>query len=185
MKKLIDDAQYANSMALLNELTAKKEEIERQRDEINIRRRGSTSAPVPTDPIDFAMSLEPGVEAVPKVEWDERYQTLTNQAHALHQAIAVQSLKHQQIARNAGYRIFAHKGTKYVSLAVELLATVDKLIELNKRLVAEHLALHEMGSTDHNEVTFPAMGLHEQLPSWRNDLEDQIHILQHTKRAYS
>lgn len=183
MKSINDDVEYSESLSLINELSAKKDEVVKQINEIQLYRTSSSNEP-PSDDVSYALQIEPGIEGSPRVNLDERYQTLVNQEQTLQKAISTQYVKHEQIRRTAGYRVFASKSDKYIKLSSQLLETVDLLIALNEQLVAEQRVLHNLGATDLPEVRFPAFGMSEQLPRWRDDLEEQVHGLKHTNRVH-
>ena len=184
MKSILDDQKYAQSQELFNDLSAKKTKIDREIDELWSILNGDQSSKQTTDPIEAALALDPGVDATPKTD-AERYRTLVKQSAQLKKALDIQYTANLGIARDAGYRVFAANSANYLKHSAELLAAVDRLIELNAVLEKDQAILREKGCHDIIEIHFPSFGLTAQMPFWRDSLDEQIRGLNYTQRVHS
>ncbi|SDR06516.1 hypothetical protein [Pseudoxanthomonas sp. CF125] len=182
MKTLSDDPEYRVAVDTMNELNAKKLEVDRQILEIEA---GFGKVPEENpDKVAEALGLKPGcVDAVPND--GARLQTLRQQSQQLSAAINLQWDKAWTARRYAGYRLFAQNAGNHQKLTARLVAMADSLIELNKELQTETKRLYALGCDDAPAIQFPSFGLTERLPYWRDELEDQRRNVDKLVKAYA
>ena len=185
MKSIRDDKQYLEAERVMNELAGKRDAIEKELNEVNVAAFATNREPESSDPVEEALQLEPGVKDTERQDLLERVPILRAQSDQLRKAMGVHQLKLELARREAGYRVLAQNMGSYVGHARELLDLVDALIETNKALRADFMTLWQQGAQDGPEVQFPSFGLAEQLPYWREDLHEQIQLLNHIARVHS
>jgi len=185
MKSIADDPRCAASRDRLNELAAKSAVVHKQLNAMFSVLGSDQPMGEPSDPVAAVLSLEPGVGSAPPPTTIEKYQVLVRQAALLRKAITHQHYLHEQATRAAARRVFAANSDSYIEHSDQLLEAVDKIIELNEVLQKDQAELAAMGCNELVAVRFPEFGLNEQLPYWRDNLDEQIRALKLTKRAHS
>jgi hypothetical protein len=184
VKSIRDDKQYLEAERILNELSGKRDAIEKELHAINVASHAKRYEADLRDPVEQAMQLEPGIRDIEGQHLNDRVPTLRDQSAQLRKAIGLHVLKTEIIRREAGNRVLANNVDSYLGNATRLLELVDELITVNKALTTDRVELYRLGVQDAPEVQFPSFGLSEQLPYWREGLHEQVQLLNHIARVH-
>ncbi len=186
MKHINDDAEFSDVTRINNELNEKKILIEKEISEIELR-LSTGIVPMDEDHIDRALRIEPGQDSDENtVEFlRKRHTTLRGQLDQVAKAIRHHTDKIDIAMRNAGYRVIACNSADYIKQGKETLKLVEQIIENNKSMREKVQKLYGRGCAETPILEFPAYGLTEQLPVWRDDMREQIRRLEIITKTYS
>ncbi len=186
MKHICEDAGYAEVSRIATELQEKKALIENDIAVIESKLANGALSNEESH-IERALKLEPGQDSDQETieNLRKRHSTLRGQLVQVDKAIRHHSDRCHIAMRDAGYRVIAANSADYIKQGKETLKLVDQIIENNKSMREKVLKLYRRGCAEAPNIVFPAFGLSEQLPVWRDDMREQIRRLEIITKTYS
>ncbi|WP_460710316.1 hypothetical protein [Lysobacter terrae] len=174
------DAEFSAAQDLLVELTAKKEQVDRQLDAAWQERHDGNSPNQDAERrgvIESAIQMKPGVEEEARTdhqEWMRRPSILQAQSYKLQLAITAQAAKVELERQRASLRLLATVGADYQKCAANVLSAADALIEANAAALDEYRNLQRKGLSGIPEVQFPDGGMAQSVVYWRDQLAQVV-----------
>ena len=173
-----NDPEFRAAQDLLDELTAKKELVDKElADAWREREQWPSNAVGQVGVIEHALQMKPGVEAqssVEREEWMRRPSILQDQSYKLQLAVGAQASKVEIARTRASLRLLGTIGEDYRKRAGDVLAAVDALIAANNAARNEHRKLTGQGLSGIPEVQFPDSGMTDALSTWRESFAETV-----------
>ena len=186
MKHINEDPAFAEVCRVMNDLSAKKDAVETEIQQIEADLHASRVESATSDPVQDALDMTVGVaESVGRKSKIDRLGVLQQQRQKLKHAMDLQSSQFDLVSRYAGYRVFSVHHSNYVKIGKELVEQVGKIMAINARLLVERKALYQRGCHDIPDILFPAGGTDDQLVYWKRELERVITVLESTAEHYA